>query len=46
MAGALSAALVGWASIAFLLKLLDRGNLAPFGVYCLALGSLSLVFLV
>ena len=46
MAGAVFAALVGWASIAFLMKLLGRGNLAPFGVYCLALGVLSLVFLV
>ena len=46
LAGAVSAALVGWASIALLMKLLGRGNLAPFGVYCLALGVLSLVFLV
>lgn len=46
LAGALAAALVGWASIAFLMKLLDRENLLPFAVYCAALGSLSLVFLV
>lgn len=46
LAGAVSAALVGWASVAFLMKLLDRENLLPFAVYCLALGSLSLVFLV
>jgi undecaprenyl-diphosphatase len=46
MAGALSAALVGWAAIAFLMKLLDRENLAPFGIYCIALGILSLAFLV
>lgn len=46
LAGALAAALVGWASIAFLMKLLDRENLLPFAVYCLALGVLSLVFLV
>jgi undecaprenyl-diphosphatase len=46
LAGALAAALVGWASIAFLMKLLGRGNLLPFAVYCAALGSLSLVFLV
>jgi len=46
LAGALAAALTGWASVAFLMKLLDRENLLPFAVYCLALGSLSLVFLV
>ena len=46
LAGALTAALVGWAAIAFLMKLLDRENLLPFAVYCAALGSLSLVFLV
>jgi undecaprenyl-diphosphatase len=46
LAGMVSAALVGWASIAFLMKIMDRENLAPFGVYCLALGVLSLVFLV
>ncbi len=46
LAGAVSAALVGWASIAFLMKLLGRGNLFPFAVYCLALGVLSFVFLV
>ena len=46
LAGALSAALVGWASIAFLMKLLNRENLLPFAVYCFALGVLSLVFLI
>jgi undecaprenyl-diphosphatase len=46
LAGALSAALVGWASIALLMKLLDRENLLPFAVYCLAIGSLSMLFLV
>jgi undecaprenyl-diphosphatase len=46
LAGAVAAALVGWASVAFLMKLLDRENLLPFAVYCLALGVLSLVFLV
>jgi undecaprenyl-diphosphatase len=46
LAGALAAALVGWASIALLMKLLDRENLLPFALYCLALGILSLVFLV
>jgi len=46
LAGAVCSALVGWASIAFLMRLLDRENLAPFGGYCLALGVLSLVFLI
>jgi undecaprenyl-diphosphatase len=46
IAGALSAAIVGLASIALLMKLLDRENLLPFAVYCLALGVLSLVFLI
>jgi undecaprenyl-diphosphatase len=46
MAGALAAALTGWASIAFLMKLLGRGRLLPFALYCLVLGSISLVFLV
>jgi len=46
IAGAMSAAIVGLASIALLMKLLDRENILPFAVYCLALGVLSLVFLV
>ena len=46
LAGALAAALTGWAAIALLMRLLDRERLFPFAVYCLALGVLSLVFLV
>jgi len=46
LVGALSAALTGWASVAFLMKILDRENLLPFAVYSLALGSLSLMILV
>lgn len=46
LAGATAAALTGWASIAFLMKLLGRGRLLPFALYCLAVGSISLVFLV
>ena len=46
LAGAFAAAVVGWASIALLMRILDRGNLLPFAVYCLALGVLSLLFLV
>ena len=46
LAGAVAAAAVGWASIALLMRILDRGNLLPFAVYCLLVGSLSLLFLV
>jgi len=46
LTGALVAGLVGIGAIAFLMKLLDRENLLPFALYCLALGSLSLAFLV
>jgi undecaprenyl-diphosphatase len=46
IAGALAAALIGWASIAILMKLLGRGKLLPFAVYCLVLGILSFMFLV
>lgn len=46
MAGALAAAISGWASIAVLMRFLLRRRLLPFILYCLALGSLSLAFLV
>lgn len=46
IAGALAAALTGWASIAFLMRLLGKGRLLPFALYCLAVGSISLVFLI
>jgi undecaprenyl-diphosphatase len=46
MAGALAAALTGWASIAILMKLLGKGKLLPFAVYCLVVGILSLLFLI
>jgi undecaprenyl-diphosphatase len=45
-AGALAAALTGWASVAYLMRLLGKGRLLPFAVYCLVLGVLSFVFLV
>jgi undecaprenyl-diphosphatase len=44
--GALVAAMTGWASIAFLMKLLGQGRLLPFALYCMVVGSISLVFLV
>jgi len=46
MVGALAAAISGWASIALLMRFLQRRRLLPFILYCLALGSLSLAFLV
>jgi undecaprenyl-diphosphatase len=46
VAGALAAAASGWLSIAVLMRILHRGRLLPFALYCLALGSFSLVFLV
>ena len=46
LAGAVAAAAVGWASIALLMRILDRGNLLPFAVYCLLVGVLSMLFLV
>lgn len=46
LAGGVAAALVGWASIAFLMRLLAREILLPFAVYCFAAGSISLLFLV
>ncbi|TNF49379.1 undecaprenyl-diphosphate phosphatase [bacterium] len=46
MVGALAAAISGWVSIAILMRFLQRRRLLPFILYCLALGSLSLAFLV
>lgn len=46
LAGALAAAISGWFSIAVLMRFLQHRRLLPFILYCLALGSLSLVFLV
>ena len=43
--GALAAAVSGWLAIFVLMKLLVRDRLIPFAVYCLALGTLSLLFL-
>ncbi|MBN2720889.1 MAG: undecaprenyl-diphosphate phosphatase [Proteobacteria bacterium] len=46
LAGGIAAAITGWAAIAFLMHLLKQGVLLPFAVYCLAAGSISLLFLV
>jgi undecaprenyl-diphosphatase len=39
--GFLTALIVGYAAIAFLLAYLRRASLRPFGVYCLAFGALA-----
>jgi undecaprenyl-diphosphatase len=43
--GVIVAGLSGYAAIAILLRVLTRVGLAPFGVYCVAFGSLSLILL-
>ena len=40
-AGVAVAAVSGYAAIAFLIRLLGRIGLAPFGIYCVAFGTLS-----
>lgn len=41
VSGALSAFFVGFGAIAFLLKLLNTGNLKPFGIYCICAALVS-----
>jgi len=41
LSGAVSAFLVGLGAIAFLLKLLNTGNLKPFGYYCITAAVVS-----
>ena len=43
--GVVVAGLAGYAAIAFLLRVLTHVGLGPFGIYCVAFGSLSLVLL-
>ena len=43
--GVVVAGLSGYAAISFLLRVLSKVGLAPFGVYCVAFGTLSLVLL-
>ncbi len=43
--GMIVAGVSGYAAIAFLLNLIRRTGLTPFGIYCIALGILSLVVL-
>ena len=34
----------GWAACTWMIRLVKRSNLAGFGVYCFAVGSLALIF--
>lgn len=43
--GVLVAGVSGYAAIAILLRLIGRVGLAPFGIYCVAFGSLALLLL-
>lgn len=43
--GMIVAALVGYWAISFLIRILGRIGLAPFGIYCVAAGLLGVVIL-
>ena len=43
LVGVVVAALSGYAAIAFLLRLIGRTGLAPFGAYCMAAGVVALI---
>ena len=43
MVGVVVAAISGYAAIAFLLRLIGRTGLAPFGLYCMVAGVVALV---
>jgi undecaprenyl-diphosphatase len=45
IAGMAVAAVVGYWAIAFLIRVLGRVGLAPFGIYCIAAGAVSIVIL-
>ncbi|MCL4304632.1 undecaprenyl-diphosphatase UppP [bacterium] len=45
LAGGASAFLVGYAAIAWLLRLLGRGIIRPFGIYCVVVSVITLVLL-
>ena len=40
----ISSFLVGWVALAWLLKLISKGQFHWFGIYCLAIGIISLSF--
>ena len=39
------AAVVGYWAIAFLIRVLGKVGLAPFGIYCVAAGTISVIIL-
>jgi undecaprenyl-diphosphatase len=43
MVGVVVAAITGYAAIAFLLRLIGRTGLAPFGIYCMVAGVVALL---
>ena len=43
--GMVVAAITGYWAIAFLLRVIAKAGLAPFGVYCIAVGAVALVAL-
>ena len=43
MVGVVVAAVSGYAAIAFLLRLIGRSGLAPFGIYCMVAGVVALI---
>jgi undecaprenyl-diphosphatase len=43
--GMLAAAIVGYWAISFLIRVLGRVGLAPFGIYCIAAGTISVIVL-
>jgi undecaprenyl-diphosphatase len=45
LVGVVAAGLAGYAAIAILLKLLTRIGLAPFGIYCVLMGTLCFIVL-
>jgi undecaprenyl-diphosphatase len=45
LAGAIAAALAAWFAVKFLTRYFKTNTLAPFAVYCIAVGAVSLLFL-
>jgi undecaprenyl-diphosphatase len=43
--GMVVAAITGYWAIAFLLRVIAKAGLAPFGIYCVAFGAIALVLL-
>ena len=45
LVGAIAAAIAAWLSIKFLLRFFESNRLTPFGIYCIAAGAVSLIWL-